>query len=278
MPGHPISFTSFDASELAEHGDTIEAIYAARQTGVVVRNAFPPELVEAGVAGMGTDAGWGHPNKGMRGGEIRTLGDAATPTFTYLQGPPDEVYAASSEHFPERNAAVFGRGAAALRRMMELLGCLFEGRPAAPPEWSEGRRWSAYNFRALDPGQQIFTHHDAHYPLKVYEHMPADLDRTTALSFFVTLQAPEAGGELVVYGIWGSDPNVPMLPTRFVDTAALERDFEKVHVPLAAGDLVVFDAGRHIHRVTPVEGARPRLTVGGFLTVAEDRSRLAFWA
>jgi hypothetical protein len=47
---------------------------------------------------------------------------------------------------------------------------------------------------------------------------------------------------------------------------------------LRSGDLIVFNAGKHVHRVTPVEGSRPRLTLGGFLTVDRERTRLAFWS
>ena len=98
------------------------------------------------------------------------------------------------------------------------------------------------------------------------------------MSWFVTLQPAEHDGELIIYGLWGSDPNPPMLPTRFVDTAALERDYHRCAVPLQAGDLVIFDSGRHVHRVTPVGGQQPRLTFGGFLTVDSDRTQLAFGA
>jgi hypothetical protein len=69
-----------------------------------------------------------------------------------------------------------------------------------------------------------------------------------------------------------------MLPTRFVDTEALERDYLKQEVPLSAGDLVVFDSGRFVHRVTAVEGARPRLTLGGFLTERLDGRGVGYWS
>jgi hypothetical protein len=276
--GHPLAFVEVDVDRIDEQSHAIEAIYDARRTGVVVRGAFPPELVAAAVARLGADAGWTSPNRGMRGGEIRTIGDAATPTFTHLRGPSDELYHESAAQHAARTEAVFGDAEAPTRRVQWLLSRLFAGRPAAPPAFEEGLSWAPYNFRALDPGQQIYTHHDSHYGLSLYQRMDAALDRATLLSFFVTLQAPEGGGRLVVYGLWGNDPDVPMLPTRFIDTAAIEARFEKRALDLGAGDLVIFDAGRHVHRVTPIEGERPRLTFGGFLTLAKDRSRLAFWS
>ena len=69
-----------------------------------------------------------------------------------------------------------------------------------------------------------------------------------------------------------------VLLLRFLDTAALERDFARKVVELNAGDMVIFDSGRHVHRVSPVVGARPRVTLGGFLTADVARSRVAYWS
>lgn len=278
--GHPIRFVEIGAAELPHNDHLIEAIYGAKLTGVVVRGALSEATRAAAAGRLGSPAledRWGAPNAGMKGGEIRTIGDAATPTFTHLRGPSPELYAASAARFAENTRAVFGDGDI-VDQIADTLGGLFGKRPAGPPKLSDTLSWSPCNYRALDPGEQIYTHHDDHYGLAVYESMPADLDRSGLLSWFYTLQAPDAGGALVVYSLWGCDPNPPMLPTRFLDTAALERDYDKAVIDLEDGDLVVFDAGRHVHRVTPIEGTRPRLTTGGFLTLAEDRSRLAFWS
>jgi len=281
LEGRPLIFETIEARDLATHGGAIEAIYTAHQTGIVVRGALPEALRQATAERLcAPDLAdqWAAPNAGMTGGEIRTIGDAATPTFTALRGPSIERYGQNAARHAERTAAVFGDPAGPTPHIQRLLGGLFGGRPAAPPTFEGATSWAPYNLRALDPGQQIFSHHDNHFGLEVYRRMDAGLDRTTILSWFITLQAPESGGELVVYGLWGSDPNPPMLPSRFLDTQALEQRFHKQTIGLRAGDLVVFDAGRHVHRVTPVGGGHPRLTLGGFLTVDIERTRLAFWS
>lgn len=273
--GHPITFDEIPWD--AVDGDLISNIYDAGRTGVVVRGAFPEDLRAATVERLNGDLKWDFPNQGMRGGEIRVIGDAATPTFTALRGPSVERYGDNAAQHGGRANAVFGDPVVATRTVAERLSALFGGRPAAPPAFDDSVSWAPFNVRALDPGEQIYSHHDDHFGLAVYEKMDATLDRSTVLSWFVTLEAPESGGELVIYGLWGSDPNPPMLPTRFLDTAALEAGYHKHVCDLRAGDLIVFDAGRHVHRVTPVEGDRARLTFGGFLTVDPERSRLAFW-
>ena len=266
--------------ELNQHGDRLESIFRGELTGVVVEDALPAEMVARAVRTLESPEAspdWGSPNKGMPGGELRTIGAAATPTFTALRGPDSDTYAASAAQHSRWTHSIFG-DADATGTIDAVLSGLFGNRPAGPPAFSGESSWIPYNYRALDPGVQIYSHHDNHYGLAIYEHLDAAYDRSTLLSWFVTLQAPTAGGELVVYGLRGSDPNPPMLPTRFLDTAALEREYLRDVVPLQAGDLVVFDSGRHVHRVTPVGGDSARLTLGGFLTPAQDRSRLAFWS
>lgn len=278
--GHPITLRDIDVGALAEHGDAIDEIYDGRLCGVIVRGAFPAAAREAAASRMVSPAladAWSSPNAGMRGGEIRVIGDAATPTFTFLRGPSPDFYADNAAQFEARTEMVFGE-TRPTETIEGLLSALYGGRPVAPPRFDDAHTWAPCNYRALDPGQQIFTHHDDHYGLEVYTHLDPNLERSTILSYFVTLQAPDAGGELIVYGLWGSDPNPPMLPTRFIDTAVLERDYLKQSLALGDGDLIVFDAGRFVHRVAPVQGERPRLTVGGFLTRDVEGTRLAYWS
>ena len=276
--GHPIRMRLIDAADAPAHPGLVEAIHSAECTGAIIRGALPPAMIAAAVAQLSDDERtWDSPNKGMYGGELRTIGAAATPTFTAFRGPDADRYAQSAQQRSEQTREVFG-DADPVAHLAGLFSQLNHGRPAAPPVFKGEQSWAPLNYRALDPGVQIYSHHDNHYGLSVYQHMPADLDRDVLLSWFVTLQAPDAGGELIIYGLWGSDPNPPMLPTRFIDTAALERDFKKEVVQMQAGDLIIFDAGRHVHRVSPVQGERSRLTAGGFLTVDTDRSRLAFWS
>ena len=298
--GHPIHIETLTPADLAPRdgappADWLARVYQQELCGVVLRGALSEEEAGAAAArleGLGAEE-WGSPNRGMRGGELRTIGDAATPCFTAFTGPAPERYREGAARLRARYGELFGGtlGADPVARVSALLGALAGGRPAAPPAYvlpsSEGAEagaagedatWLPFNLRALDPGTQIYSHHDAHYRLPVYAGLGEEYSRHTALSWFITLRPADEGGALTVYGLWGSDPNPPMLPSRFVDTEALERDYLKREVPLGAGDLVVFDSGRFVHRVTPVAGPRARLTLGGFLTTRVDGGALAYWS
>ncbi len=277
--GHPLSMVELDAAELDAQPELLIDIFEARQTGVVVRGALP-EFAEA--AARISDAAvadlWASPNQGMPGGDLKVIGEAATPTFTKLRGPTAEQYGDASRRHAAVMTKVFGADLEPTARINHLFSALNGGRPAAPARFDADISWNPYTVRALGPGQQIYAHHDLHYWLAVYDRLPETLDRTSLLSWFLTVQAPEGGGALTVYGLWGSDPDQPTLPSRFLDIEALEARFGKHAFDLRAGDLVVFDSGRHVHRVTPVTGDHPRLTLGGFMTLDTARRGAAYWS
>ncbi len=278
--GHPIRVVEIDADDVTEHPSLMEAVFRADVTGVVIRGALKESVVRDATARLESAenaARWASPNQGMPGGELRTIGDAATPTFTAFRGPPAERYGASAAQRHDYDEAAFG-GDGPLEALGRLFSGLSEGRPSGPPAFDEQTDWLPYNFRALDPGVQIYSHHDDHYGLPIYEHMDERYDRSVILSWFVTLQPAEVDGQLIVYGLWGSDPDPPMLPTRFLDTQALEDGYKRYAFNLGAGDLVVFNSGRYVHRVSPVRGNRPRVTLGGFLTADVERTEVVFWS
>ena len=291
--GHPISVEVIPYDEVfapplrpcGDHlseGSYIERIYGQRLSCLIVRGAFSPESCEEASAKLSEPSRhWSEPNRGMKGGEIKTIGAAATPTFSSFTGPEEGAYLQSARELESLKRELFTE-LDPLSHLQELLSELAGGARARPPRYikagEELGAWVPFNYRALEPGEQIYSHHDAHYKLPIYEGFPAELDQHSAVSWFVTLQAPEAGGELTLYGLWGTDPNPPMLPTRFIDTEALESSYLKERIKLETGDLVLFDSGRFVHRVTPVEGSVERITMGGFLTLSHDRSQLAFWS
>ena len=168
------------------------------------------------------------------------------------------AYQKSVETNEQHTQTIFG-AQSPTEVMSALFSDLFQGRPAAPATFDSGHSWLPYNYRSLDEGHQIYPHHDNHYRLKIYEHMSDTYDRKVILSWFTLLQPAAVGGSLIVYGLLGSDPNPPMLPTRFLDTDVLEKEYTRSLVPMQAGDVVVLTRGARASR----EGCSPliRLTM-----------------
>ena len=279
LRGHRVEIREIDARDLAEHPQLLKSVFEGSLSGVIIRNVFEPGYLRAGCAqltGEVNEGVWQHPNLGMPGGNIRTIGVAATPTFTALKGPDTATYAQSANSRSIETRRYFG-DEQMLKTLSRTFGSMADGADVQPPRFGADGLWAPYNFRALDPGEQIYAHHDNHYKLSIYENLEAGYDRNALLSWFVMLQPADVAGELVIYGLWSTDPDQPVLPTRFLDIAVLEAEYDKHVCKMNPGDVVVFDSWRHVHRVTPVAGAQSRMTLGGFMTRRADGNGLAIW-
>jgi hapalindole-type alkaloid chlorinase len=276
--GHPIRIVSLERSALNQPNDILSQLFDASVSGLVVRNAFSDSsMADAVLALEGSCNEWQSPNQGMVGGEIRTIGTAATPTFTSFTGPSSADYLASQSKHETWVGRIFAQGSPTAE-VGAVFSALNSGQPAHPPKFGAEGDWLPYNFRSLDQGHEIYAHHDNHYRLSIYDNLDQSYDRTIILSWFLVLRPSNLGGALKLYGLWGSDPNPPVLPTRFLDAQVLDEEYLCETVKLSTGDMVVFNSGKHVHRVSQVESDVSRITMGGFATVDTDRSHLVFWS
>ena len=292
LSGHTIAIHVIDRGQVAGVNDALIRLINGEFSGLKVRGGISTEHLQHAVSQLQSEAfapELRSPNHGLRGGELMTLGVAATPCFTALNGPNEESYLESVASAPRWEKTLFN-DFDLTQALSELFSELSQGRRSRPAPFLDTKSeedpkvsdqldtWLPFNYRILPTGQQIYTHHDHHYRLPIYEHLSSDYDRSLVFSWFIIAQSPNDGGELVMYGLSGDDPQVPMLPSRFVDTAVLEASYHKTRVQCEPGDLFIFNSRAHIHRVSPVIGERPRVTIGGFMTFNLDRTESVFWS
>ena len=282
LKGSSISIIDRSSADLVASDDSLDHLINENYTAVIVRNAVPTEVLEKAserLTSESTQRLLSSPNKGMPGGELHTLGAAATPTYTALSGPSTEVYTASAQQAHDWQSMIFD-DYDMIHQVTHLMSRLHHGYPAypAPLKSNPTMTWLPFNYRVLSDQVQIYAHHDRHYRLPIYEELAENYSRETLFSWFITVQKPSLGGQLTIYGLQSDDPDPPMLPTRFVDTDALEREYYKQTLDLEQGDLVIFNSGQYVHRVTPVQGEKSRITIGGFLTFDFQRNHTIFWS
>ncbi|HMO39710.1 MAG TPA: hypothetical protein PKC76_09730 [Saprospiraceae bacterium] len=135
--------------------------------------------------------------------------------------------------------------------------------------------FSIASMRILEPGfDSLEAHIHQEFPLHFssYQAVSAQLDLSTELSYYIVLQKPEAGGELVLYDLqWGNTP-AAMLQSDVFLTGVRSEDlaqYDQMLLSLDEGDAILFPANRIWHKVAAVSGAtRARITIGGFLAKA----------
>lgn len=268
---------AIDVTKPDEHEDAIEEIHRDRLDVAVLKGAFPEPMREAILARIAEDGmPWQRPNSSGPQADIHVLGNAATPTFNTPGGPAVDQYFADAEQYTSLYDQLF-TSAGKVDAIEALLARVSGGRPVARLALPDGRRFAGCTIRSLPEGQRIIVHNDGrHFQLPVYKDVTAELDTTTCLSFVVLLQAPEAGGEVIVHGLTDAD-QVPRLANFMPDGETIKSRYRSHTVEMVAGDVLLFSAGRYYHHVAPVVGRTPRITLGGFLTLDKAHERVIYW-
>jgi hypothetical protein len=263
----------------AQVPDAVADIHQDRLDAIVLRQAFPAALRQTILGRLAADGElpWRRPNLKGPQADIRVLGVAATPTFETPGGPAVDAYFEDAARYTELYDRLLADPPGHADPIAEILATVSGGRPVDRLVASDGRAFAACTVRSLPEGQRIIVHHDGtHYQLPVYRDVAASLDTTTSLSFVALLQAPDAGGELVIHGLTSAEP-APRLPMGLPDGEAIKRDYRSHRIVLAAGDVLLFSAGRFFHHVAPVVGPTPRVTLGAFLTLDAAHRRVIYW-
>ena len=268
-------------SATLQHG--IDDLYEDRVDVIVIRGAFPREPLASAGASLDRDditQGWNRPNAKMPVEDIQILGTdtPATPTYSAPRGASLETYLESAKKHRSDTTGVFAPGFDATKEFQRVLAGCASGRPADVAATTGGDSYVPYTIRRLTDGRQIGAHHDYHYGLSLYNDLAPRLDTSTLVSFVVTLGKPDAGGELVVYGVTPQTP-APKLPNGFSwDVPAIEKEYSFERLVMDVGDVFLLASGRCLHRVSPIQGAKARVTMGGFLALDKPRERVLFWS
>ncbi len=196
--------------------------------------------------------------------QVEVVGHPVSPSMLFPDGPAVEPYFGAAGDFAARCGELFGVDNAFADRVRRVLGALFDADVVVGPT-VDARTYGTATLRRVPVGcgmglhcENLYTHIAVLAPLRPL----ADLGRT--VSVFVVLQAPEAGGELRVFGESPPDAHPTAAPSGVVRPPA--------------GTMVVFAGGRRWHDVSPVFGEHPRWSIGGFAAPARRGRRIYFWA
>lgn len=100
---------------------------------------------------------------------------------------------------------------------------------------------------------------------KIYEH----------LSYFIVIDKPEEGGELIVYDLPPEESTKDF--EDLVKSSAFEK-CEKRYVRPDIGDMVLFHGGPIWHKVADIKGNKNRITIGGFVALSKDEQKIFYWS
>jgi hypothetical protein len=275
----------FDAVSLDAPADRPRALLELAEGALdllILRGALPAETlpgVVRAVEALGGDAPWTlQMSEDPAVPQMRLLGSSLTPYVGFPDGPPLEHYLSVADAFRGLVGPLFEAFGGLEARVNALLGALSGGLPVAPPLSADGRAYTPATVRQLPPGVGIPLHvGESFLQTGGYRELAPRLRPDLQLSWFFTLAPAAEGGELVVHDLTWGDPRTPWRQDRVVDEDALVERFPARRFKPGAGDLLIFNGGRYWHSVSPVGGANPRYTLGGFIGFSRDMTRLWYW-
>jgi hypothetical protein len=273
------------AADLARHPAALQSLFDGETDGLLVRGLFDPALM-ARVA-QRIDEGR-VPRRIM--GDQAGLPEVPFTVGQAIVGVADELddYFADAALQSERIRQLFAEEADFEAQIAEALSTLGGGLPVQRAHGPAGEPCPTATIRVLPEGAEIGVHVDnsfLHMPRA--RHLHRLVDTRGQLSYFVPLSVPEAGGELMVYTLqWAAAklfmPDVAQASANVwlegSEVHDLVTRFEHGVFAPGVGDLLIFDGGRHFHRVSKVVGPTLRRTIGGFLGLAPAHDALYVWS
>lgn len=258
------------ADDLGRFDDAIERIYEGTLDGLTIRGVFPPQEMATCVRRTHEYAAEfrDHGEQIMFGTALVGADDVRADYFTGASTINDRIESLFDADF--------------VGRVAEILSACGGGRPAVVPD-EEGRgRYVPATIRFLPPGRGVMHAHTANEfcdTWGAYSHLRDIARMWNSLSYFIVGQAPDAGGELVLYDLmWDDTPDDVLALGMSQERDDLLSRFDALSVPPGVGDMILFTGGRIWHRVAPVEGDAERVTIGGFVAFSKDEEQVLFWS
>ncbi len=175
-------------------------------------------------------------------------------------------------------------------KVTKVLSSLSQSRTVELSKGEEGQGiYTPQTFRHLEAGKGQFKTHcgvafqDEFKPF--YDRLSKFCTIRDQISYFVTVQKPIAGGEIILYGLnWSDASRLVNNNSTLIDNKGKEYNLHDesqlkyYKIAPNEGDLILFSEGELWHRVSAVVGNVSRLTLGGFMTRSKDDKSLKMWS
>ena len=240
-------------------------------------------IVVKGVYDQATcDAVMGKLEAGQHG-LIRTDFPAKFAAFFYginlnLTHPDLREYFAEVPRFDDGLAQLLPGSLNLEQRLTALMSALDGGQDyRAAPGPQPGSHYMFTTLRAHLPGGYIPAHFDDEQAARPsYRHL-LGLIHLKLFSFVLAFSKAEEGGALEIFNL---KPEREGQRIAANDRSAAKPNLdavERVAFRLDPGDMIIFNSGHYLHRVTPVIGRRTRWTACSFMAESKDSRHVYCW-
>jgi|SRR5579862_580413 len=270
-----LQFHFIDYADLVKFPDALREIYRGERGGLVIRGVYSKDEMACVVERLEvaqTDFPVMNFPSSQRSYLLGLCLEGGDPTL--------REYLDVAARFREQAGRLYEGMIPFEERVETVFRALAGGRKVELARFRDGRAFTPATIRVLPVGGQLATHcGNEMYNRPSYEYLNSFVDKTDQISFFLTLQGAEEGGGLIIYSLkWAEIGPDHILPDNRSNVGPLLGESEWMEVRPEAGDLLIFDGGRWLHRVDWVRGKRTRWTMGGFMQFDRAGERLLYFA
>lgn len=266
-------------SELSGQKDLLLKIRGREQDGVLVKGLLNAEEVAQALAGLKEIGPLTHVQPGlstypMAFSQAAQMMDSANDElksyFKHCEGLQNEFH----RHL---GVDVLGRIKAVLQDIAEGIEIDVSRLSGYPGQLAE------LTVRFLQPGTGRLKPHCENYFFKEFGQLFSNLNIEEVfnpVSFFLLLQTPPKGGDIVLYDLEWKDAEKRIGDEEVETKKGKRHRFEalpQVALPVEAGDLLIFAGGEIWHQVSPPEALPARISMGGFISLSPSLDRLYLW-
>ena len=274
--GHPKPFFTLldiDAFNADSHRSAIADLRSGKITGIVVRNVYESALMKAVADRLERHdppflKTW-FPEKFKSWFYGQNLNLMETDSASYFN---------EAAIFHQQMQELFPASMGVDSHLMKLLSRLDENRPyRAAPGPEPDQKYMITTFRGHGDGGYIPAHCDneqSHRP--AYEHL-ATLVSEHMYSMVLLIGKPNDGGVLEVFDYRVEPQDSRLMSDDSISNKPDIAELSSVSFPLNAGDIIIVDSGRYLHRVTPVVGEKTRWVACSFMAHAIERNAVYCW-
>jgi hypothetical protein len=261
-----------EATQVAQWPDAIRRLRAEEYEAILLRGVYPAAFCASLC-------------ERLRAGQHGLVQSSFPPPFrSHFYGinlnlaAPDLVeYFRAAPLFGDHLVRLFAGEVDLATRMTGLLALLDEGRRyRAAPGPQPGLDHMFATLRVHLPGGFIPRHFDNEQASRASFRLIVPQLAGDIYSYVLAFSRAEAGGELEIFNLRHEGRRFRMADGT-EDAAHLDvTGVESVRVALAPGEMIIFNSGRFLHRVTPVVGATPRWTACSFMAESRDGEALCW--
>lgn len=286
------NFPTIDVSEIDQYPNLLKDIHDRKLDGIVVTGVFTDDEIRTMLEGINDIAD--QQRNPILGGDVfpKIFAQVVMQSFDTDEQRHQFLnqYFKTSAEINQNYEALIGLD---FKKRIEGIFSKVSGDRSIkiPIGQDDIGQYANATIRRYFPEKGFISVHSGNYFQKefdqFYTHLKEQVNVMNQLSYFVTINQAEKGGELTLFDLeWRDAQNKKnRVEDRFVERldgtlADVQRkgSVKRQYVNPPAGSVLLFAGGEIWHRVEPIHGRKNRVTIAGFLGFSHDDQAVYYWS